>query len=248
MEHQEQILREISSQVWGNTYLPTLLCDPRCILTNGSVFQQHLRIQCSFDRDETYWREWSQKSRSIRWLKTHRQPSSQGVRSPTWRLGALSQCDHYHGREVWKFLHWPCTTSVKCTCRCTSHWPFQPEPSINYSSTIGTCTVANSPLKIVKLQEETFKLKRFLRLWQVSKLGLVIPLRQLRLIWHIAWWPQGGSCHQNKNSSILLQCNHAGIISSIVWWNPSLIPFTQRGIGSTQRRSWWYVQSSPTRT
>jgi len=34
------------------------------------------------------------------------------------------------------------------------------------------CNVANLPLKIIKLQEETFKLKRFLRPRQVSNLGI----------------------------------------------------------------------------
>ena len=35
-----------------------------------------------------------------------------------------------------------------------------------------TCTVANSPLKIVKLKEEIFKLKRFLRLRKASNLEI----------------------------------------------------------------------------
>jgi len=29
------------------------------------------------------------------------------------RLSAISQRDHYHGREVWKLSHWPYTTTAK---------------------------------------------------------------------------------------------------------------------------------------
>jgi len=52
------------------------------------------------------------------------------------------------------------------------HWLFWPEPQREYSSTVVICTVANSPLKTVKLQKEIFKLKRFLRLQHVSNLGI----------------------------------------------------------------------------
>ena len=41
-----------------------------------------------------------------------------------------------------------------------------------YSSTTTTCTAQNSPLKKVKLQQKTFKLKKFWRLQQV----LTIPV------------------------------------------------------------------------
>ena len=51
-------------------------------------------------------------------------------------------------------------------------WPFQLELHREYLSTVVTCTVANSFLKTVELQEETFKLKRFLRLWKVSNLEI----------------------------------------------------------------------------
>jgi len=51
-------------------------------------------------------------------------------------------------------------------------WPFSLEPQREYSSTVVTCTVANSPLKTVELQQETFKPKKFLRLWQVSSRGI----------------------------------------------------------------------------
>jgi len=40
------------------------------------------------------------KSRSVRWFKAHHQSCSWGVRSSIWRLGALSQRNHWHGREV----------------------------------------------------------------------------------------------------------------------------------------------------
>jgi len=52
------------------------------------------------------------------------------------------------------------------------HWPFPSEPRRKYLSTFATCTVATSPLKIVKLQEEIFKSKSFSRPRQVSNLGI----------------------------------------------------------------------------
>ena len=52
------------------------------------------------------------------------------------------------------------------------HWPFQLEPQRGYSSTFVTCTVTHSSMKTVKIQEETFKLNNFLRLRQVSNLGI----------------------------------------------------------------------------
>jgi len=58
-------------------------------------------------------------------------------------------------------------------------WPFQPEPRRKYSLIVMTCTVANSPLKTVKLQEEAFKSKRFLRFWQVSSLGIGVFLTSI---------------------------------------------------------------------
>jgi len=51
-------------------------------------------------------------------------------------------------------------------------WPFQPKLQRECLSTVVTCTVANSPFKTVKLQEETFKLNRFLRFRQVSNLEI----------------------------------------------------------------------------
>jgi len=57
-------------------------------------------------------------------------------------------------------------------CHSPLCWPFQQEPRKKNSSTVGTCTAVNSPLKTVKLQEETFKSKKFLRLQQVSSVGI----------------------------------------------------------------------------
>jgi len=42
---------------------------------------------------------------------------------------------------------------------------------------------------------------------------------------------------------VLLQCNHANIISPVVWWNLTPTPFTQRDIGGTQRSSWPHMWS-----
>jgi len=39
-------------------------------------------------------------------------------------------------------------------------WLFQPKQQRKYSSTIMTCTVQSSPLNMIKLQQETFKLKK----------------------------------------------------------------------------------------
>ena len=68
----------------------------------------------------------------------------------------------YHVSKMHMQIHW--RPSPLC-------WPFQPEPQRKFSSIVETCTAANSPLRTVELQKETFKSK-FLRFWQVSNLGI----------------------------------------------------------------------------
>jgi len=52
------------------------------------------------------------------------------------------------------------------------HCLFQLEPRRKYSSTVTTCIVRSSPLKIIRLQNEAFKSKRFLRPQQIQNLGI----------------------------------------------------------------------------
>ena len=126
------------------------------------------------------------------------------------------------------------------------HWLFQSERRRKYLSIAVTCTAHNSPLKAVRLAKEIFKLKRFLRLQQVRTHGLAILIHWLHFIQHTTWRSQRGICNQKESSSILLQCDHMNIVSSIAWQNPALLSFTHRGTESTKGSSRWYVRSSPT--
>ena len=141
-------------------------------------------------------------------------------------------------------------TSTLTTCRVNKkhmqtrwhpsplHWPFQLDPRRKYSSTVATCTAANLPLKTIRLQEETFKSKRFSRFWQASSLGIGNSLSlTLSYMTYCLTTPRR-QLYQKESSSILLQCDHADIISPIVWWNPAPMPFTQRGTGSMISLLW----------
>ena len=82
------------------------------------------------------------------------------------------------------------------------HLPFQPEPRREYLSTVVTCNIANSPLKIIKLQEKTFELKRFLTLTSLEPREWRFSYIDFILYGFYTWQPHRGSCHQKESSSI----------------------------------------------
>jgi len=163
-------------------------------------------------------------------IRDHRQSGSRGVRNPTWRLCSIttrplswqrslktSTLTMYHVSKMRMQTHWHPSLL---------HWPFQPEPRREYLSTVVTCTVANSPWETVELQEETFKSKSFLRLRQVSNLGISDSLTSTssymtyRLMNPKRQLPSEGKLLDS------ITMHHANIVPSIVWWNPTLMPFT----------------------
>ena len=57
---------------------------------------------------------------------------------------------------------------VDALASLTAHWLFQPEWQRKYLYTVMACTARNSPLKIARVQKESFKSMWFLRLQQVQ--------------------------------------------------------------------------------
>jgi len=105
------------------------------------------------------------------------------------------------------------------------HWPFQPEPRREYLSRVVNCTIENLSLKTVKLQEETFKSKRFLRLQQVSNLKIGDSLTSTSSYMAYCVMIPRTLLPSEENPLILLQCDHANIVPPIVWRNPTPMPF-----------------------
>jgi len=127
----------------------------------------------------------------------------------TWqRILITSTLTMYHISKMRMQMHWRLSLL---------HWPSQPEPHRECLSTVVTCTITKSPLNTVKLKEKTFKLKRFLRLQQVSSLGTDNSLTLISscTIYCLTTHHKEATTIRRKAHSILLQYDHTNIVSSL---------------------------------
>ena len=152
-----------------------------------------------------------------------------------------------------KFLHRPCISATECICRCASI-PCCFTGSSSQNDRGSTCPNSWFVLSKIRQWRKQYSKRRSSsqsgsRGFNKSRTqGLAIIIRWFHLIWHAAWRSEGGSCNQKESSRILLQRIHTNIISSVVWWNPTLLSFTQRDIRDTQGSSRRYVCGLPTWT